>query len=1040
MKPLKLSLKNFGPYEKAQVDFSQLESPFLITGATGSGKTTLFEAMEFALYGVSRGKTIKETISNFAPKGSLMQVNFCFEHQSKAYEVQRSYKLTQKGDLSYDNKTSYFKRLVDNTTLANKTQNINDEIKRLLNIDATQFRQIVMLQQGEFSAFLKANRNDKEELFRKAFGTNIYQLWTQKVKQRFDEDSQVLKEQQVQLNQLFKQLQFNDSLQEKAAELLTPAEKNKTNIVDILQLLALIEEQTALWQADIAQLNKKKSAQEQERDLAQNQLGKQTSINQRLQNQAALLKEQAALREQAPSMQQKEALLNQLNFAKENQSLWERYHDNSGQAEQAKKQAQLLKEQLAQMEQTSQILAAENQSLANKLPQIKQMQQQLTLLNSKLGEFDHYEQAKLENKHLLDLAKQEQAKYQDTQNKLVELKQVREKLEQKQAALPDEAELLRKKNKQELAQQTLRTSVANFSQQRQALKQVNDLLAQKFPEYQAAKENEQKTLQLWRELEQQYTANISAELAQNLADNTPCPVCGSTTHPHLAQAIPGKISKNDVDQAKQRADQAWKNKNEIEANFLETKQRQTEKSADLALAKDQLKQMGYVSFAQAKEALQLGQETLLSLEESYQANAKQKQVLLDQLALTMGKEDKLTQSLSAMQAKLMQIETKKAQAEAQLAEIAARIPQEFTNKAQLEAKIKQLHQEIASFESEHEAKQKQWQDLQTDIEVAKSKQANLKTLAQNALENAQKSKELLQEALRKNALTWDELAQLYQALDQRQTLLDSLKEYQSHVQTIENQLALLASELKDEHFVNTTELEEKIAAFKAEINQLQGKESNLKALLKQNKQIENQIGTLNEALNDRYQKLGELKQLNDIMSGLGNKTSGSGSRSKVSLERYILREYFKKALRVANPELRKMTNGRYELKMHSLDDNNQGFEIDVLDNYMNETRSSDRLSGGETFEVSLALALAISKVIQAQAGGVEIDALFIDEGFGTLDKEHVEHTVEVLQHLGQAHQMVGVISHLDELKEALNMQLQITPEGNGRSTVAVVAQ
>lgn len=1011
MRPLKLTLNAFGPYkEKVEIDFTQFNQKtlFLVSGPTGAGKTTLFDAIAYALYdeasGTSRGKDSFK--SQFATDEDLCYVELEFEIAGKKYYIKRS--PSQKGPGSrrikqHDSSIEF----IHGKNVTTKIPIANQEIKDLLSLSYDQFKQIVMLPQGEFKKMLESNSADKEKIFRNIFQTDIIKDFQTSLK----EETRSLKA----------AVDEKDKMIDKFVELILPQENQALaealELHDTKQLLVELDksnqeanEKIGDYAKEMDQCRKKiQQKQEHIKDLTELEQLKQvkselTNLNAEIDKKRIMLKnnEKAQILDSYKTEKEKtEADKNRLK--KELKATEEALSETADDLIENKKKVELAEKNFLLLPEKREAITA-----------LKQEEQQISNLELKATKIKTLEK----DNEKTQLASEEQtnllAKHKErlTQNKqlIAEMVQARNRVVTVQTALMElkekETELTTKQ-----AQYDEWIVLTNQKTEKKNLFKVAD----------AAYDASQKEYQQQRLM---YNRNSAGLLASELETDAPCPVCGSKDHPALATLAEDAITKDQLEALEQVKDDKY----QIYASLTN----------ELSYLNDQIKKY----------------ETLLdvALED---VPEKLADLLVEQKTLNTSKVELLKEKESLDQ--LIK------QEEAVNQQIAA----EQEKEKQIESAIQEGH-------SAYQYTLKQIQELTEEIEKAQADliygdldqvKCNLQCLIEETKDIETEQRQCFEQ---KNTLEKAE-AEYKTKIDSFETQLkSSLKRYESALMEFEKQLKETGFNEQFEVYLLTAiqlaELTEEIAAFdkKVLINQdnYDQKQKKVDAITEKNSIEEYQVEikkseTELSALDGKYQELIGINKKHELAyaeilksyeakqnqlerhrlySELSELANGSKETDYISFERYVLAIYFEEIILAANLRFTQMTNNRYSLLKREEKVKGagaKGLDLDIFDNYTGKTRSVRTLSGGEGFKASLALALGLSDVIQNHSGGVSVDTLFIDEGFGTLDSDSLDSAIETLVELNQRGRLVGIISHVEELKMRIPVHIDVTKTSQG---------
>ncbi len=1029
MKPLKLKLENFGSYVDETINFTEFDEVplFLISGKTGSGKTTIFDAMCFSLFGSTtdddnrNGRTAEKLRSDFADAKELTRVTFWFEHQKKNYQVVREPKQdrhkTQKVNLFYE-KNGQKKEIT-------KITDANHFIEDLLGINAEQFRQIVLLPQGKFREFLESDSNNKNELLAELFGTQLYADWTQKMKDQLTTMQTASHDSQKQMEQLMMGIT-------ELADQKEPAQWLKTSAELMQQRQQALEKQTQDAKAAQAKAEKLNEQFHVEQNLQQ-------AYNELAKNQAA----KQELDQQLPMIQSQQYLIDELQWARQQQSEYDAWQlaqstvlglKNS--LKQRKSQAERLDQQLQNLQKSSQALQAQQ-------PLIDQINQQKIALENQLPRYQETailkqqiqtEQQQL--KHLTDEVQSAQTTTQQQTNQVDQLTRQAQKLQQQ-----TDSRLIERQLEARNVSQKLLERLQTLQQHHQVIvKQQNSLQQAKMAQKQAT-QNYRAALTEFQTADQKHAALQIAELATHLKPGYPCPVCGSIEHPQPGNLV-AQVSLDEIQAAGSALKQARQELDDAQAQLAKTQEKEYGLEEQL---KDQVQD--YTDeLTQLKDASQLPDADFdqLTLELRQRAQTAEKDYAQTQMAIQelktiqqqqqaeQQKLDQLTQRQQELDQTRQQQAAKMAELNGELTAKLKQLPNEFADLNAAQQQVQVWQNRLKKYQQQTEQTQAELQDYQKQ---AAAVQATIKrdqeSLAEQ-LQRAQQLQETLQQALQNHdsKAEWSRFETDFKQLNQLESLQQTVNNYQQAIKVNLDRYQHLLKEINNRPRPQIAATQQALNKAAEQRDQKQRELGQLKEQFGQQQKTVHQVEELQKVHGDQQAELDRLADLVNTMNGKNN--------SNLSLERYVLRHYFKAVLENANRRLYDLTNGRYEFV---LDDNSgsntkwSGLEVSVRDGDVGKVRSVHTLSGGETFVASLAMALSLGEIIQQQAGGIQIDALFVDEGFGSLDPDALNKALNALQTLEGNSRMVGIISHVAELEERIPDQLKVSSK-EGKSHVS----
>lgn len=1013
MKPEILTICAFGPYKKKiSLDFSVLDSQpfFLIHGATGAGKTSIFDAICYALYGeaATEARTPRMLRNREAGPADDTYVDLTFRVREEKWHVRRSPEYQRKAKrgegLVRQKPEVLLERLEDGKVAESWTKDgeVHARIVRLLGFECKQFRQVVLLPQGEFRRFLMADTSARKEIMKVLFNTEIYQKLEEKLKAKAAEIGKAY-----------------DVIAEKQKIYL--AEAGAKDETEFQALLAVQEKQAEGLAEKTKALQLIKEDCEKKRDAAREVMTK----FQQAETAAA------EVQKWEKTVPEDEVLRGKLDKADRAAGLL----DFAGQLHTAEQDARKRGQELENLKQQGQKLAAEHAEAEKLFEKVQ------------AGKAAHAaeKEALVVLRGLLTVAREL-----ETAQKDAAMKQEKSEALQKESLagkekLAEVEKLLQAGQKQA---EELRTQALTLASLQLAHKNLLDeqekfaVLAHNertFKEAKAAHEQVEKAAQeageKWqtaraelghlRELAKEARAVL---LAENLKEGEPCPVCGSTYHPRLAQAVTEVVTDAMLEEKE-------KSVGRLEKSYQSAAAKVQEKAALLAAAK-----------AKAEEVKkQLGDKSQQELGEELRKNGQELQAAElagSEHAALMKKIAELQKKQSDLQAKAEQ--TEKAAA-ASAAEAAAARALVEDKKAQLAGR--ELPADPKELEHQWQQRETAWQDEEKKAVGAEKNYHELDT-RYHAAQSAwlTKREELLRSQEQAKTLQDNFAKRLTQAgFDGQPAYAEALQgswreeKYREQVRQ-----ELLAHE-QALHTARTNLAKSQAAIENLEKPDLAAAESAANAAqqawqgaLRESSAAETVLASWQKravALQKLREKSGELTDAYARITSLSELASGK-TGSKVSFQTYVLHSLLGDVMEMANQRLLIMSRGQYELHAgERLRANQQGgLDMEIFDNYSGYPRPLATLSGGESFLASLALALGLADVVQACAGGVRLDTMFIDEGFGTLDSETLDVALKALFELQKSGRLIGIISHVEELRSRIPARLEVTKTKSGGST------
>ena len=927
MKPLKLTMSAFGSYAgKNVIDFTgQQQGIFLITGDTGAGKTTIFDAITYALYNQTSGGERNGNMmrSQYARPETETYVELEFLYRGQTYRVPRNpdYKITKtlKNGKIREQKVPHSVELTlpDGTVFPEKKNATDAKIIEILGLTADQFSQIVMIAQGDFLKLLYTKSDERKMIFSKLFRTDIY--W--KIQENLRRKSMEMDE----------RIQENDRAFEQEKSRIIPLPESEELPLDELverlreRLKDALKEQN-LRRANVEELNKKITKYEEINKLFRSlekirQTGKELEAR------------------QAESKERRQQIENALKA------------DKVLVAEQ-----QNLRQQ-QEVEQSAQAIAKMTETLAN---------------NQEMFETLKTQQQEAEAKQKREAA--------DIQKKMLALEQSFPSYEALQNARSEEQQA--KKVWEDLG----KTSEESFHKKKAGIAALKEQQKQQEQVVEQTKKNwEQTSLsasESAKHYEHMYEAFLKEQagiLAENLSAGCPCPVCGSTVHPDPAKLSDHAVTELEVEQAKKTRAAA-------------------EEKRDLAYAAFEAEKTKKQKLAQAVEKEEADFVLAQTIAKQQRKEAEQNYVSLQKIAEQI-REKLVYPSLA---------EAKKQYATMQKALEAAE--QEMERKRQ---KVSELAEAMNTLKGQKLAEEE-----------------NQKTAKKLAVKTEKEYAKLLE----KSGFVSEETYHLAILPERSRSKLErEEKEYESQCLRQQSEQKLLEKQVSGKTYTDTTELNEQLKAEKQALKEAE------KTYMELHTAYENDRSVLQNCA-VYLEKGKKLESEDQVIKSLSKTANGrlSGS-AKIDFETYIQRQYFKQIIHEANKRLLTMSNHQFILKLKEEANTgrktNEGLDLSVYSLVTDSERDVKTLSGGESFLAALAMALGLSDIVERSAGAIHPDMMFIDEGFGSLDAQSRQQAIEVLGELAGDSRMVGIISHVTELKEQIDRQLVVSRTDKGSRAV-----
>lgn len=991
MMPISLTLSAFGPYpDTITIDFESFQEDglFLITGPTGSGKTMIFDAMIFALYGKTSGQ-IRQTDSlrcDHALNEIPTFVEFSFSLHQQNYTIKRNPKYYLEGKKT-PKQPSALLTLPDGK-MVEGIKEVNQKMISLLGVDDQQFKQICMIAQGEFTKLIMASSDEREKVLRELFHSETYQKLEEKLKVHLkvyqDKYDLLLNKRKDLMQEL--QVEDHQEYLSKQTKLIASQQKEYD---DLKKDLDQKKQQLQLYRLQNQRLIQLKDLKQQFQDLK-----KQENDYQELNKTVDTLKKAQETNYLYISYikQQKKLQtlnLNQEDFLKQLKKLEKDYQEKKVQANSLDYKQQTKEKLQNQIQETKQLINQIYQ-YQNDYQNLQTLKQQYRMLDEEhklfLKKKEKFENGLQRDQERIQSEQQVQSKYELIKQQYVRLNEQKVKVHQ----LSDYYDQILKLNENKSDLQEDYTVVE---------KQVDHEKMQ------------------YNQMEKLYFRKQAGIFALQLKEDQPCPICGSLHHPHPAQIEKEDITKEKLDQQAKKVKQQEHRLQDILQKILlsnqkkemlvkQTKQLSSELTIQEELSKEIfIKELDHLS----KDEKRMKKEYLELQDELKYIQKLKKSVALSlkDMSTYESKELKQTQSLENIQVQIHQLSGKLDDSMLQY-----EIGEVNKNYQQIQKKYRQLSLEIET--------------IQQAYEKVKNKYLEIKTKISSLNQQIIQEQEIYDELDNKYHTALDafineeEFLSLKIQINQISILEKKYQDYLISLKSLNEQIISLENEVKDSTYVDLSSLSETIKEVNQQLREKNDDLEKLKIDYSLKEKMIKDIQKINQQLKkdeDTYQRYLDLYNL---ASGKNN--------ARVSIERYVLATYFENMLIYANVIMKQLSQGRYQLLRK--DDagkgrSQQGLELDVFDQESGNIRSIKTLSGGESFKAALSLALGLSRMVQDYAGGIELNTLFIDEGFGSLDSQSLDQAMNCLMELHHENKLIGIISHVSDLKDRIERQLVV---------------
>lgn len=921
MRPLKLTLSAFGPYAgKTDFDFDKLGTGglYLITGDTGAGKTTIFDAITYALYGDPSGNNREVSMfrSKYADLETPTFVKLIFKYKDNEYTVKRNpeYERASQRGSGVTKQTAGVELTLPDGKVLTKTKEVDTAIKNIMGIDKNQFCQIAMIAQGDFLKLLLAPTKERIEIFRHIFKTKLYSDLQNKLKQ----EASSLDNNCLQIRQSITQYIAGINCDESSLHCVQVS-KAKNNELPIDECMSLLENLLA------------EDSQSEEKTAAEiSNIEKQADTIKLNIQQGESISRAKVLLEQTQSLTEK--------LSSEKTTLAAALDDENKRSVEIEK------------------LTKDSATISAQLPEYDELSQKQTALAKNISLIE-------QNNLTLNKAKTDI----DTLKSQIE-------------SLNAEAKTLEKCGEQKIILENNILSLNDRLSKLQQLLQSMEALKKNHEEHKKAvqiyKERQANVDSLDASYKEGHKLYLDAQagiLAESLKENMPCPVCGSLSHPNKASKPVDVPTKDELDALQNRISAANK---EVEMA--------SQTAGKLNGAINEKMESTLTSIKELLGDINMNSATDIVKEDISELQSKIKSITKDieLLNKNISRKDNIEKLL----------------------------PQSTKRLEELQDSINAISNTITTYTSENKAIEERIANLKSKLLFSSKLEADAKIKSnndtvlkiQNAIELATKR---LNECNEKLASANATKVELSKQLDGKEEI---------NLENEKNKLYELERNIK------------RLRAYKEEIH---------------SRIVNNQSNYKN--INLKSDELIEAEKQYTIVKSLSDTANGNiTGKDKIMLETYIQMHYFDRIISRANARLVIMTGGQYDLvrrKEAASKMGQSGLDLDVIDHYNGTERSVKSLSGGESFKASLALALGLSDEIQSSAGGIQLDTMFIDEGFGSLDEDSLAQAMNALASLASSNKLIGIISHLGELKQKIDKQIIVKKDKTGGSRAEIIA-
>lgn len=1052
MKPIKLTISAFGPFrDKTQIDFRLFGSSglFLVSGDTGSGKTTIFDAISFALYGNASGenRTTDSFRSDYASGDEETYVELDFIHQDRTYSIKRnpSYKRNKKrGEGLTDEKPSA-SLTMPNGKVIDGYATVTEKINEIIGLDWKQYKQIAMIAQGEFLQLLTAGSDERGAIFRKVFDTESYNIVQMKLKKKAIK----LKYQCEDLEKNI--IQYLKGINCSKESIHNDAINHWKETPDIHQLTKMMELLTLMLKEDKNLYDFIKEENDSLRKKISDKAREYTKAEQFNQMFDALRQSEEKYQELlllAHKMEEKESRHNQANKAlytvKPSEDLYNRSLREFGNLEADINNGQEIKKNL---EEGFAKLKKELAKKEEEKPRIEKLKKEINRHEKELeGHLLVGEEEK--KKSTLD-EKEEKIKIKnkiliDNKEKLLE------EMEQSQKEIDEysnsEKEILILENqldslkKEESELEKILQDTKGYKEERQRFTRYQE-------EYKVEEELYSKQHLIYIDKEKLFYREQAGILAADLQGGSPCPVCGSTEHPNKALTREGAPREEELRQEQKKLDQ---HREVMQAAGSKSANQKTKLDLLRKSLRPKVKEFLDIDFEEGISDTDEINNIESAANERMEFNIGKKKDIRKCYLQRQGeveKREKASKRIIHIREEIAGIDESIEKSKDDLNKISSEIniiigsintlkkDLQYTSKEEAKKQAKETKELHDLLTEDLDRAEKEYRTCQQSLGNIKAVLEENKKRYKGKLEEVQQAKEEFHNRLivsgfaQEDVIREDKYKEVLMTEEDLEILKDDIEKYKKQKENLSQRVKQLKRDTKDQVEKKLEDIKKDQEELDVQKSQCEEEINIIYSRINRNEEIQKNVQKEDKELTQFQEKYLTFNNLSRTANG---ELSG---KSKIAFEQYVQAFYFEKVIYEANKRFYKMSNHQYALqRKEDTEDlrSSAGLELEVMDYYTGKARSVKSLSGGESFKAALSLALGLSDIIQSYAGGIEMDAMFVDEGFGSLDSDSLEQAIETLNGLTTGDRLVGIISHVGELKDRIDKNIIIdkTMEGS----------
>lgn len=1060
MKPILLTMQAFGSYgEKTEIDFQKGGDFFLISGDTGSGKSTIFDAMMFALYGeVSTNGSGKENellsqfvdVRNDKPLVSL--VFTAHQHgQEETYKITRTPRHTRpakrQGAKPQEEGETAELLMPDGSQYPGKLSDTNRKIEELVGLTADQFRKVVMIAQGEFMDFLRAGSKEKTALLRDLLKTRYYDDLTGKLKELAREKNKAAQTQRAKLsliagNAVTEGLPEEDAQALEAAKgtVITAKELQPEQVDALAEVLSAVCARLQLQQGDLAQ---RQTAAQKDRDECMKRIEAAQPLMQRFKELEDAEKTLQECTAQADEIEKKRGLIGKIRDAWAIEPKYQRMKDAQKALTDAQRELAAKQQELPQLKQTAADAAALHQQMEKtKDAATTQCAEVETKVEKALKTFDALDEAEKALRQAEEADTKAKTDAESAKKALDDFKKQEDAWRTQEAELQGAEAAYEVCKQQNQQYRDLKKSLEDLHGNQKDVQEKARQAAAAKDAYASATQKYQREQKAYDDYRLVFLNAQAGLLARELAPGKPCPVCGALEHPAPCQLTQEnqQLNREQLERRRKAADDAAKAQEEKakESESAQVKLTERQKAAEEAErklvenAKNIRENVPMATAADVEAMLTAWLPELQSASKSVQAKVDALKKVRENLDGAKAEREKLEKAAADAQETAKSTTVKKAEAEKtwnlHQEELSGGTYRTREDAVAQRTQAQEAKQKAEAAASQAAEKERQAQKAETEC-TARIQQldAEMPQKQANAEEFNQQYQQTMAEKSQDEA-QWRQLAETYPDVKIADRLQEEAEAFKEKKTAAEEKRKTAQNAIAGREKPNMEQLNAAFEAAKAAWEKAS-------AALKAAENLHSGNANVLKDLRDGREPLAEACKAANTAQHLSDVMAGTESGNRMNLETFVQRSYMEKILCDANRRFRDMSNGQFELKLINVEDagegKNKGLDLEAYSIVTGKTRSVNTLSGGESFMAALSLALGMADQIQAATAAIHLDVMFIDEGFGSLSDNARNEAVNILKEMAGKQRQIGIISHVSELKDEIENQLIVKKDDRG---------